>query len=400
MPEHEAPHRSASAATLSPPSLSPAAIIGLSQLRVESQTKHSEQQTLIHAERKADGRILLGKVINPDTAFSINIYPDPQRPEIKPQAIAAMLFNHVQSGPVSADTLQQITEKFISWRLERFLHLEEFGYQEDPNNRSQAKNLSAAELNKLAHNICLMPWHIINSPTESFITQYGAEELQRTKSTNSCVGVHTHPFFTAYSELNQLIAASRAEWSMDAIFDLFESSSAQQAIEALVKSKSDLLSRLLAAEQSHDLPLNNGLVTLDAHSQKILSELRSLAAEKMPHSAEYKDSLAEQIIFTRQAISALADIEGNPSPSAQQIKKLCLYGAPSLSGSLMPSPEDLNLAREQGRGKLLPSDNSFFEVIVNPLGTTVFAGQGEQLKVWQYDLTGESETLEPARLQP
>jgi hypothetical protein len=51
-------------------------------------------------------------------------------------------------------------------------------------------------------------------------------------------------------------------------------------------------------------------VLLEPHSQKILSELRSLADEKMPHNAEYKDTLADQIIFTRQAISALADLKG------------------------------------------------------------------------------------------
>jgi hypothetical protein len=116
------------ATSISPPVFKPLAIVGLSQLRVHSQVKRTEQQSFINAERSADGTIVLGKVLEPDTAFTINIYPDPQRPEVKPQAIAAMLFKHVQNGPPSAEELNQVVQKFVAWRLDRFLNLEDFGY--------------------------------------------------------------------------------------------------------------------------------------------------------------------------------------------------------------------------------------------------------------------------------
>ena len=382
------------------PVFKPEAIVGLSQLRVDSQRTKAEQQSLIGAERNQDGSLKLGEVINVHAkAFSINIYPDPERPEIKPQAIAAMLYKHVENGPITAEALAQLTQKFVSWRLDRFLNLKELGLDEGDPHCYEKTELSPAELKKLASNICLTPWHLINSPSESFVTRYGSDEIKSIKDSTSCVGVHTHPFFTSYSELNQAIAASRAEWSMDAVFDFFESSTGQQVLGQLVKAKVDLLNRLIAAEETKDLPYASGFETLDTHSQKILSELRKLAAETMPHRAEYQEALAEQIVNTRQALSALADVYKNPSPSAAQIKKLCSYGSPTLSGSLMPSPEDLFLARDQGRGKLTPTDGDYFEVIINPLGLTVFGGNAEEIRVWQYDLTGDPEQTLPAVLK-
>jgi hypothetical protein len=378
-------------------------IAATSNLRTKSMQSKSEQQAMLLVYgTKANGQLELGgKVYIPRHEESISLVPDPFRPEIKVADIAAALFNHVQSE--DPNRFERFVEKFIEIQAERFLSkadLIKMNYLDDPALGDTIKHkksgerlpvkteLTAADIRELANGIATTPWQIINTPELSLTTKFGSDSIEAAKKACQAIGIHSHPYLTPYPELNELLITKSAQWGADDIYDLFESSSAQKVIQNLLNSKAEFLTRLVNAETIPDLPLTTGPVLLDEHSQKIFSRLRSLAAQEGVTSDTYNQTLATEILNCRKACSDLAAVADNPGIGIIELQNLAGFGNKSLGGTFGPCDSDITMARDQGRGKLTPESEAYYEIIVNPIGIIAYQGVGNKIRVWTYNLFG------------
>ena len=113
-----------------------------------------------------------------------------------------------------------------------------------------------------------------------------------------------------------------------------------------------------------------------------------MAAEEGVTSDIYNQTLATEILNCRKACSDLAAVADNPGIGIIELQNLAGFGNKSLGGTFGPSDSDITMARDQGRGKLTPESETFYEVIVNPIGFIAYQGLGNQIRVWTYNLHG------------